>query len=382
MSDAIDYYTGKDPQQSTLDRYNKDFTQTQITGPSSAISSGTEHSTGTSNQVTSGTQITSSSQINTTPDILNALQKYIASMVDRPNITQAELDKQAPLATMQYQYPGGWYWATPDGRALPDKNAADQFNAKQQVKRQELIQSAGITQGGTPAQQAIATARSQEIERDRATQGKYTKEAAFADAQGLSAYFQRVLSEQALPGLTRAAEGAGTSQGSMRALLQQRAVETVAEQASKLGLDAATQYGQINNQLANTLENLTKQDPNSVENQLINAIAISKGMTTSGSQVQNSSQVQTGTSTGDKVSQGVVNKSPDTQTTVKKFSSDIPAPSSPSAYSGGFQSLSSLSGTGNFYDTTPVIPQLNAGTSNAQDPNSDYSYYGGIGQFA
>jgi hypothetical protein len=119
--------------------------------------------------------------------------------------------------------------------------------------------------------------------------------------------------EQQLPGILRGAEGAGTSQGSMRALLETRASEVTAEQAAKLGLEAATSYGQVNNQLAGTLEQLTRQDPNSISAQLLQALQVGKGIASSGSQVQNTNQGTTKTGTSQQV------QGPRTETTNKNF---------------------------------------------------------------
>jgi hypothetical protein len=173
------------------------------------------------------------------------------------------------------------------------QDEAERFNQQQRVKREELVQASGIIKGGTEEQRAVSDARLQEIDRNRETQGKYSKEAAMADAQNLSSYFSRVLTEQQMPGILRGAEGSGASQGTTRALLTQQAIQRNSENAAKVGIDAASAYGQVNNQLASTLELLTRQDPNSISNQLLEAFNISKGMVSQGNQVQSQSTNQT-----------------------------------------------------------------------------------------
>lgn len=367
---AIGRYTGltaaESAQQNSLNRYNQDFTQTTNTGPQNVNTN--------TNSAQQG--VTSGFQLNTTPDILEALQNFIAQMTDRPAISQQELDAKAPLAVQTYG-PSGWYWKDPlSGRSFYTKAEADTFNSQQMVQRQQLIQQSGIIKGGTAEQRAVSDARLLEIDRNRATQGKYSKEAAFADAQGLSAYFNRVLMEQQLPGILRGAEGAGTSQGSMRALLQTRATEVTAEQASKLGLEAASAYGGINNQLAATLEALTRQDPNSISEQLLQALNIGKGIQTSGTQVQN----QTGQQ------RQIQDKSAQTEKTVKDFQGPSTTPGTPltqQPYVPTYQStpqLSSASGTGYVTANDPYesVQFNNTGTGGGQE---NYSFYGGDEQF-
>lgn len=113
-----------------------------------------------------------------------------------------------------------------------------------------------------------------------ATQAGYTKEAAFNDAQGLMAQTMRTTLESLLPGINRAAAGAGTSQNSMRALLTQKAAEEAAQAASAQGLNAAVQYGNLNSNFASVLERLTTPD-NSTTNALLQALNTARGAVTS-----------------------------------------------------------------------------------------------------
>lgn len=150
--------------------------------------------------------------------------------------------------------------------------------------------------GGGTQQMAEERARKlQEIQALQQQRAGYSKENAFADAQGAMAQQLRQAMEQLIPGLTRAAEGAGTSQSSMRALLLQDAATKASQAAATVGLGAATNYGQISNGMSGVLANLLAQnDPTTAA--LLQALGISKG---SVSNTQGTSQTDgTTTSTG------------------------------------------------------------------------------------
>ena len=135
---------------------------------------------------------------------------------------------------------------------------------------QQLIASLSAQQPASSAAQGQAAAT--------ATKGAvgYTKEAAFADAQGA---MQAQLAEslrQLMPSIVRASEGAGTSQSSMRALLTQDAASRAAEGSAKLGLQAATDYGQIANQFLASLSNMNQVGDSATRN-LLAALQVAKG---------------------------------------------------------------------------------------------------------
>lgn len=275
------------------DYQKQDFDQTQVSGPQSSMGVTNTNQVATTNQ----TQATSSYALNTTPEILAALHSFISTMQDRPRITAQELDATAPLPVKQFQAAGGGqsyvgafgsptapqgggqfvYVDPKTGQQLTEQQAA-KLTAERTRQREQLTAEAGIIKGGTVEQQTQQAERAREIARNRETQGKYSKEAAITDAQGLSNYFARVLSEQQMPGILRAAEGSGASQGTTRALLTQQAIQRTGEVATKAGLDAAVAYGGINNQLASVLEALTRSDPNSVSAQLLQAFQVGKGI--------------------------------------------------------------------------------------------------------
>ena len=135
---------------------------------------------------------------------------------------------------------------------------------------QKLIASLGAQQAASQAttQQAATTAK-------KGAEG-YSKEAAFADsAAAVNAQMRAALLEL-MPSIVRAAEGAGTSQSSMRALLTQDAAQKAADSAAQLGIKAAVDYGQLQQGLLNSLANLN-QTGDATTNALINALQVAKG---------------------------------------------------------------------------------------------------------
>ena len=343
---------------------NTDVTQTSVSGPQKTVT----NTTGT--QTTTGTQRTNSSsyQLNTTPAIMAALESAILQMTDRPAISQAQLDAQVPLAKAIFNVNSGWVYQNPLTGLSMSQKEAQMFNDQQMAKRETVKQEAGVIAGGTADQRAISDARLQEIKDNKVTQGKYTKEAAFADAQNLGSYFTRILTEQQMPGILRGAEGSGASQGSTRALLTQQAIARNAESAAKTGIDAATAYGQVNNQLAATLEALTRQDPNGIAAQLLQAINISKGMVQSGSQSSNTQTNQT-TNTNQ---QSVANADGKVETVYKDFDNGPTNPVSNIGVTAAKDTYTPISKAGTGYVQADPIQYQPA----KEIQTSDYAAYG------
>lgn len=131
---------------------------------------------------------------------------------------------------------------------------------------------------GTEEQQRERAAREAEAQRTRDLQSQYTKEAAFADSQGAMEAQLREALQAMQATLTRASEGAGTSQSSMRALLAQQGAQQSADSAAKLGLDAAVSYGQLSSGLASILEAMTRPT-NTQTNSLLQALQLGQNST-------------------------------------------------------------------------------------------------------
>lgn len=129
--------------------------------------------------------------------------------------------------------------------------------------------------------------RAQALQTLMAQMGAFGKDSALADAQGaMQAQLAEAL-KQLMPTITRAAEGAGTSANSMRALLTQDAASQAAAKAALLGLDNLQAYGQIQAGYAPSIANMTQIDTSALDVitrllQLQQASSASGGSTGSG----------------------------------------------------------------------------------------------------
>lgn len=138
---------------------------------------------------------------------------------------------------------------------------------------------AQLSSGGTMTQRVQQAQRDQEIQANRNAREGYSRDNAFADAQGIMAQTMRQTLEKLLPGINRAASGAGASQGSMRALLTQQAASQAAEAASAQGLQAAVSYGGLQSQFGSILERLT-QPNDAATASLLQALNVARGAVT------------------------------------------------------------------------------------------------------
>jgi hypothetical protein len=164
------------------------------------------------------------------------------------------------------------------------------MDPKSMAMLQVLIQQ--LMSGGTQQQIEDKAARKTEINNVTQQRAGYSKEAAFADSQGLMAQTMRRVLEQLVPGINRGAEGAGTSAGSMKALLLNDAATKAAENASANGLNAAVQYGGVANGMSGILEALTRPN-DATTTALLNAFQVLKGANTASS----TNSAQSGTKT-------------------------------------------------------------------------------------
>lgn len=221
--------------------------------------------------------------------------------------------------------------------------------------------------GGGTQQQAQETAtRQQEIGAVQGIRGGYGKSDAFADATGAMSQQLRKAMESLLPSLVRSAEGSGTSQNSMRALLLQDAMTKAAESSSALGLKASVDYGNISTGLSNTLEALTRPQ-NKVVDSLLNALGIAKGAVTTSNtnEIGNSSTTQSASQTVD---------------TVSNTNSNSQSQTSPLAYNpnnsfGGTGPLASSNSGGVNYDTNIRAAQELVAQQNGQGSYGSWDSY-------
>lgn len=142
--------------------------------------------------------------------------------------------------------------------------------------------------GGTPLQQQQQGQRQGIIDQLTQQLGGFTKQAAINDSQTAMNGMVAQALKQTLPTLLNSAEGAGTSQGSMRGLLTQFTADDAAQRAAQLGLNQIDQYGQLTQGLGGTLNQLTSN--NDVVTSLLNALQTMKGATQTGTNVTNGSQ--------------------------------------------------------------------------------------------
>ncbi|MGE4259154.1 MAG: hypothetical protein AB7F19_07420 [Candidatus Babeliales bacterium] len=142
---------------------------------------------------------------------------------------------------------------------------------EQQAMLEVLIQQ--LMNGGTQEQQRQSAARQGEVNAVQAQRAQFSPEAAFANAQGLMTQVMADTLRQLTPTITRAAEGAGASGSSMRALLANDAAAQAAQRAAAEGGQLSAQYGQIGASLSNILESLTRTD-NSQLDSLLNAFQL------------------------------------------------------------------------------------------------------------
>lgn len=150
-------------------------------------------------------------------------------------------------------------------------------NAASNQQLEQLLQM--LMSGGSPEYRRSQQQRMTEINSNRALRARYSPDAAFADAQGLMNQIMRRALEGQVAQLTRSAEGAGTSQSSMRALLANDALARAAEGGATAGLTAATNYGQIAASLSGVLEGLTRPDNSNIQ-AIIEALRLAQESTT------------------------------------------------------------------------------------------------------
>jgi hypothetical protein len=135
---------------------------------------------------------------------------------------------------------------------------------------------AELQTGGSQYLQTLKGLRLGEVGAVQNQRQDYSKEAAFTDAQGAMAAQLRDAMESSSASLVKAAEGSGTSGSAMRALLLQNAQQNAADSAATLGLQAATNYGQLASNMSGILESLTRPNDPTTE-YLLNALNIAKG---------------------------------------------------------------------------------------------------------
>jgi hypothetical protein len=278
--------------------------------PSGSSSTQTQQGGGSTSRVTEqALQTQFVNQQNTPQFALEALQQLISQLSDRPRLSNEEVNAQFPLSQRVFDPRAGWGYDMGGGRLVFGRDAQSQaarWDAQQLAKRQQAQQASGVTPGGTSATAEQSAQRSSEIKTLSEGRAGFSKEAAFADASALAGKFQRQLLETLMPQITGAIESSGTSGGAVAGLLAQDAATRVAEAQASLGLQTATQYGQISNQMSQILAELAMALPPELQ-ALLQALGISKGTIEQG--------VTSVSSTSQKTAQTQENKTGEQQTT-------------------------------------------------------------------
>jgi len=169
----------------------------------------------------------------------------------------------------------------------------------------------------------------------------YSPDSATKDAETAVNYALQKAMETNAPAIQRAVENAGTSGGSMSALLSQDLAARAAGEAATLGLQNKQVYGQTSTQLSNTLAQLANSKDPRIE-QLIQALDLTKASSSSGSSTSSSTQQASGGSTPLGISNPDLFQQPSSSASANNRSLDT----SPTYYDAGPAPTSSLSPSG------------------------------------
>ena len=168
--------------------------------------------------------------------------------------------------------------------------ATDPYSALLQLISQQLIPDYVRQQNN----------QEQETLNAQALQGQYSRENAVSDSTNAVTAAIAAALQEVMPGITKASEGAGSSQNSMRALLTQDAATQAGDKSAIAQLQQLVQYGQIQSQLEQVIGSLVKPGDSllNIFSQLLastgNANASSSGRTTGTSAVDPYSQTPGG----------------------------------------------------------------------------------------
>jgi hypothetical protein len=269
------------------------------TGNQSVSGSGTQNTSGTQTQNTN--QVQATNQQNMTPDAIAALDAMVNSLSGRMSrnaamniLTQQGIKPPTrPQANEVVAHPGG-------GVALAGTpnyvNLLAKYNeemAAYEAKIQQTMAGTGrSTNEGVNAQQKNID---EEIATNRAGREGYSKANAIQDSNAFTDRAMREMLEKVMPSINAAVEASGTSGGAVSGLLRNDAVARAAENAATLSVQAAVEYGKINNDASQIIAGLVSQAP-AAEQLLLQALGVSKGAVQSGA--SSTSGTNTTTTTG------------------------------------------------------------------------------------
>jgi len=175
---------------------------------------------------------------------------------------------------------------------------------------------ATLQSGGTEDMQRSKQQQQQQIAINNANASQYSKAAAFGDAKGAMDEQTRKIMDSLMPTLARNAEGAGTSQNAMRALLTQQGAIQAAEAASTVGVNAAAQYGNVANGIQGILAQLVgMKDP--AADALLQALGIAKGAVVNNNTQDNSTRTVNSNTVGNSVTDGSTSNNVNSNTAIQ-----------------------------------------------------------------
>lgn len=161
---------------------------------------------------------------------------------------------------------GGEAGAAGAGSASNQQASSTSFSGLQGSER-EVVKGLldQYNNGGTEAYKKAQAQRQETIGMLDSSLQDYSKKGAFQDAVDLMASNLNKSMEAQKPAIQKSVEGAGTSSGSMQALLSQKLSTDASREAGALGAQQAVAYGQIASNLLNQRGSLTTGADQSID---------------------------------------------------------------------------------------------------------------------
>lgn len=145
-------------------------------------------------------------------------------------------------------------------------NNSQSFSGLQGTERDQIKELLStMIGGGTDAYKQAQAQRQESIAMMDKTLGDYSKQSAFADAGALMQQNLNKSMEANMPMIQRSMQNAGTSGGSMQALLSQKLASDAALGAGALGAEQAKAYGQISTSLLGQRGGMTTGEDQSLK---------------------------------------------------------------------------------------------------------------------
>jgi hypothetical protein len=179
--------------------------------------------------------------------------KVYGDSIYRSNLSSliADYSKNNPV--------GGSAGAVGAGSASNQSSSSASFSGLQDSPERDMIKGliGQFNNGGTEAYKQAQAQRQQSIGMLDSSLQDYSKKNAFQDAVDLMSSNLNKSMEAQKPAIQKAMEGAGTSAGSMQALLSQKLSADASREAGAMGAQQAVAYGQIASNLLNQRGSLT-----------------------------------------------------------------------------------------------------------------------------